>query len=188
MNKKSGCICSTVSEYNKNTSTRIQTVYEFLPCEFSGKLKQGNLHTIGRLDCDTEGLLLFTTNGDFSHKVSMPDFHVKKTYKIILKKSVGQTEQKNMIEKCAEGFFIPRKWNSPAFTCLPSQLILASESECTLSEGKFHQVKRMICELGNEVQFLKRLAIGNLTLDEKLQSGQWRYLTQDEIVSILRKN
>lgn len=188
MNKKSGFVCSTVSEKQDEDGSRFPTVYDLLPEEFLHDSELGNLHTIGRLDADTEGLLLFTTNGDFSHRTAMPDFHIAKTYRITLQDKVDQDSQSQWIEKCSQGFFMPREWNSPGFTSKPSRLEFISENNCllTISEGKFHQVKRMVRQLGNSVAHLERLSMGNLFLDESLEKGRWRFLSEDEIVKVLQ--
>ncbi len=181
MNKHSGFICSTKNE--KETPS----IFTLLPDELKNDSLPGTLHTIGRLDADTEGLLIFTTNGDFSHRITMPQNHVKKTYRIILETPCAQNEQNLWKEKCRTGIFMPREWNSPSFTSLPSEIEFAGETECklTVSEGKYHQVKRMIAALGNKVAHLKRTAIGNLNLDENLKPGQWRHLLQKEICMLL---
>ena len=183
MNKPSGYICSSKEDPQKS----FPTVYSLLDDEILNTQNNLTLHTIGRLDTDTEGLLIFTTNGDFSHRVCMPEFHVKKTYRIILKENVSEEEQARYIKECAAGFFLPREWNSKGFTCKPSELKFNSDNECelTISEGKFHQVKRMILQLGNSVAELKRLSMGNLFLDKSLQPGQWRNMTEKEICSVL---
>ena len=185
MNKPAGFVCSTKSE--KATPS----IFELIPPELKdydecGSLP-GTLHTVGRLDADTEGLLIFTTNGDFSHRVSMPQGHRKKTYRIVLEKPCPLEEQDLWKEKCRTGIFMPREWNSPSFKSLPSEIEFSSETECklTVSEGKYHQVKRMIQALGNKVLHLKRQSIGSLNLDEKLAPGKWRHLTQQEICAVL---
>ena len=181
MNKPSGFVCSTKSE--KETPS----IFDLIPAELKDSVQTGKLHTIGRLDADTEGLLIFTTNGDFSHRITMPQNHVKKTYRIILENPCTQNEQILWKEKCSTGIFLPREWNSPSFTSLPAEIEFITETECvlTISEGKYHQVKRMIASLGNKVAHLKRLSIGSLNLDENLKPGQWRHLLQNEICMLL---
>ena len=195
MNKKSGCICSNNRDSNLKTNPPL--VFQDIPQELKDeaeKFNLGTLHTVGRLDADTEGLLIITTNGDYSHRITIPEFHCDKTYYLKLKNPCSREEQKEYIKKCSEGFFIEAEHNytsagyKPAFTCKPSALSFISSDECTLtiSEGKFHQVKRMIKTLGNHVTYLKRTVMGNLHLDPALLPGQWRHMTQDEILSVLK--
>ncbi|MCR5217547.1 pseudouridine synthase [Treponema sp.] len=195
MNKKSGRICSNYKDPNLKTDPTL--VFQDLPQslkEEADKYKLGTLHTVGRLDSDTEGLLIITTNGDYSHRITIPEFHCDKNYYIKLQKECSPLQQEDYIKKCSQGFFIEAEHNytsagyKPAFTCKPSQLTFFSPDECslTISEGKFHQVKRMIKTLGNQVTYLKRTSMGNLHLDPSLLPGHWRPMTQDEILSVIK--
>ena len=181
MNKKSGYICSNAVD--KNLKTEIPLVFDFLPDEIVQNKNLGTLHTIGRLDVDTEGLLVFTTNGDFSHKIALPECHINKTYEIILEKECTLEMQNHYISECEKGISVCEEWNSPAFTCRSATLVFLSPVKCrlTISEGKYHQVKRMIAALGNKVAYLKRISMGSLKLDSTLEPGQWRFLSPDEL-------
>ena len=127
--------------------------------------------------------MLFTTNGDFSNSLANPLFHVKKTYYVELEKTESEAQRKILEEKFSEGFFIPEEKNEKEFISRPSILEWNSESSCrlTITEGKFHQVKRMFSAQGNKVVFLKRISIGSLALDEKLAPGNSRELSNEEL-------
>ena len=176
MNKPIGYVCSTVSDRSK-------TVYELLE-----NLKNKNqnefekLHTIGRLDKDTEGLLVFTTDGNFSNFITRKENQIKKTYYIELEKKVSKDEQLLYKEKFEKGIFLPEEKKAKSFTTIPAKLNWISENSCnlTIQEGKFHQVRRMFLAMNNKVSFLKRVAIGKLNLDESLQKGNYRKLTDEE--------
>lgn len=176
MNKPIGYVCSTVSDRSK-------TVYELLE-----NLKNENqnefekLHTIGRLDKDTEGLLLFTTDGNFSNFITRKENQIKKTYYVELENSVDKKNQLLYKEKFEKGIFLPEEKKAKSFTTLPAKLNWISENSCnlTIEEGKFHQVRRMFLAMNNKVFFLKRVAIGKLNLDESLQQGNYRKLTDEE--------
>lgn len=180
MNKKAGTICST------KDGGLYRTVYSFVPQKYFDYVKENSLqkiHTVGRLDTDTEGLLLFTTNGDFSHSLANPSFRMKKTYYVELEKSEPEEQRKFLEEKFSEGFFIPPEKNEKEFFSRPAVLEWSGESSCrlTITEGKFHQVKRMFYAQGNRVAFLKRISIGSLALDEKLAPGDSRELSGEEL-------
>lgn len=179
LNKAKNFICSTVESKDKN----YQTVYSLLPQEFLNQTELPKLHTVGRLDVDTEGLLVFTTNGNLSHKLCSPDSHISKKYFVELKNCVCKEEQKLYTQKFAQGFKISHYGNEKSFISKPAILEFLSEKSChlTISEGKFHQVKRMFLEFKNEVLYLKRIQMGNLKLDENLKVGNWRFLTEDEV-------
>ena len=181
MNKASGEICSTVPSKN-----HLKTVYDNFSDEILFPQNLNPLHSVGRLDFDTEGLLIFTTNGDLSHKLCSPEFHIKKTYFAELENPVSAAEQIFMVEKFAEGFEIERYGNEKSFFALPSDLKWIGENRCvlTICEGKFHQVKRMFLTFGNKVKYLKRIKMGGLELDENLGCGEWRFLKEEEVGAV----
>lgn len=133
---------------------------------------------VGRLDKDTEGLLLLTDDGELAHKLLSPKKHVDKVYFARLKGEVPE----NAAERFAEGIQVGQDYKA-----LPAKLEVlsvrdgVSEVHITLREGKFHQVKRMCHEIGCEVTYLKRVSMGNLVLDEVLRPGECRKLTAEEI-------
>ena len=179
MNKPCGYVCSAVSDSHK-------TVYELLSPEFQ-QLVQGakrgeRLHTVGRLDCNTSGLLLFTNDGMFSHKVAATA--VAKTYLSILKNPVSKEQQTYYITRAAQGLMLPPEKKAPEQKAAPSELTFINEKNCriTISEGKFHEVRRIFLALGNEVTALKRIAIGNLELPQDLAPGQYKSFTPEQIL------
>ena len=153
---------------------RGKTVLDLLPED----LRRQRLFPVGRLDRDTEGLLLLTNEGGLAHDLLSPRNHVDKVYYARVQ---GRLEEAD----CAafrEGITL-----GDGLVCLPAELKIlssaqeGSEAEVTLREGKFHQVKRMLASRGNPVEYLKRLKMGNLTLDPQLKRGAYRYLTQEEL-------
>lgn len=175
MNKPEGYVCSAVSDSHK-------TVYELLPSEFQELVqnaKRGErLHTIGRLDCNTSGLLIFTNDGIFSHNISAPEKHINKIYEVELKNSVLKEEQIIYQKKALQGLVLPAEKKYGEQKSSPMTITFKSESKCfiELSEGKFHQVKRTFSALGNEVIKLCRIKIGKLELNKNLKPGDYKIL------------
>ena len=133
-----------------------------------------NLYPVGRLDKDTEGLLLITNDGEMGHRLLSPRHHIPKTYYVELAHSVND-EQIHLLET---GIDIgEKKLTLPA----KIQTITGNTLYITITEGKFHQIKRMFEVVENKVMYLKRISMGELSLDESLPKGQYRRLTQDEI-------
>ncbi len=135
---------------------------------------------VGRLDKDTTGLLLLTNDGDFSHRLMSPKKHVAKTYEAVLQKPVNPEEVILFAKGLDYGEEEPAK---------PAKLEIISNEEpfkvrLTITEGKFHQVKRMFHAVGNEVLALNRVSIGNLMLDSDLKQGDYRELTLEEVESL----
>ena len=175
LNKPAGYVCSFVSD-------RHPVVYE-LVSSINIPKNIGKLHTVGRLDCDTCGILLFTTNGSFSHKLAAPDFKIEKKYFVRLETPVeesGQTAYKKMFE---EGVVLPAEKKCGEQKALPAALDFLNSRECVVSvqEGRFHQIKRMFEAVGMKVTYLKRLSMGSLSLDDSLKPGEYRRLTDEEI-------
>lgn len=179
MNKASGAVCSTKSD-------RHQTVYEFLDEKDNQKRLGGNLSTIGRLDADTEGLLIFTTDGDLNHKLTFPKYEVKKTYLVHLRDSVSEESKKSYAEKALAGIHMPAAANDPECDAKPCVIEFLEDDKCTITvtEGRFHEVKRIFIALENEVVYLKRLSMGTLSLDESLGRGEYRSLTDEELYQL----
>lgn len=133
-----------------------------------------DLFPVGRLDADTEGLLLITNDGALAHRLLSPKHHVDKVYYVEVDRAIpGEAEQ-----RFADG--IPLEDGT---VCLPAVLRQETEKSAflTIQEGKFHQVKRMFSALGCRVIYLKRVAMGPLVLDETLPCGAYRSLTQEEL-------
>ena len=148
---------------------RQKTVLDLLPEE----LQRRNLSPVGRLDKDTEGLLLLTNDGELTHRLLSPRYHVDKVY---YARVDGRLEEAD----CAA--FAAGITLGDGLECMPAGLEILSDSEAlvTLQEGKFHQVKRMLAFCGKPVVYLKRLSMGPLRLDESLQPGEFRHLTGEE--------
>ncbi|WP_031566398.1 16S rRNA pseudouridine(516) synthase RsuA [Rheinheimera texasensis] len=133
------------------------------------------LHTVGRLDLDTTGLLLITDDGQWSHKISSPKHECAKTYRAWLADPV----EDSAIAQFAEGVML-RGEKTPT---KPAQLEIINPTECllTIHEGRYHQVKRMFAAIGNKVVQLHRERVGPLTLDTSLAEGEYRQLTPEEV-------
>lgn len=141
------------------------------------------LFPVGRLDKDTEGLLLLTNDGELAHFLLSPKRQVEKTYFAQVKGVMEADDQ----EAFSQGVVLEDET-----TCLPATLEIlkidevknGSEVLITIKEGKFHQVKRMVASRGKEVVFLKRLSMGTLKLDERLQPGEYRLLSEIELANL----
>ena len=132
-----------------------------------------NLSPVGRLDKDTEGLLLITDDGALLHDLISPSKHVEKEYLVITEKPVSDDDIKRLEEGLDIGDDKPT---------LPAKAYLAEDGlHLIITEGRFHQVKRMLEAVDNSVTYLKRLRMGALTLDPKLQGGEYRKLTKEEL-------
>ena len=183
MNKPKGYVCSAVSDSHK-------TVYDLLPPDLHKLVTEAprgsRLHTVGRLDCDTSGLLLITNDGNFSHNIAANQ-EITKSYRAKLAESVNLEEQKSYIEKASTGLTLPAEKKYGEQQAAPATLHFIKNNICeiTVHEGKFHEVRRIFRALGNEVSELERISIGALSLPENLLSGQFRNLTDEEISAIL---
>lgn len=162
MNKKSGYITAT-------EDPREKTVMELLPDWVIKK----DLAPVGRLDKDTEGLLLFTNDGKLAHSLLSPKKHVDKTYYAQLEKEIGEEE----IKRLEEGVDIGGYLTQPA----KAKKIGDKEIELTIREGKFHQVKKMLEAVSNKVIYLKRLTFGKLELNN-MELGEVREINLEDII------
>ena len=148
-----------------------------------GEPKRRDLFPVGRLDRDTEGLLLITNDGALAHRLLSPKHHVDKVYYA----RVSGILEDSDIELFRDGLVL-----TGGLECLPAELKVlsvseddyTSEAEITIREGKFHQVKRMFSSIGAEVVYLKRLSMGPLVLDPGLEPGAYRRLTEEEMSSL----
>ncbi|MBS4537817.1 rRNA pseudouridine synthase [Clostridium sp. D2Q-11] len=166
MNKPQGVISATDDNYHK-------TVIDLIDNEF----KAFEPFPVGRLDKDTEGLLLLTNDGKLAHNLLSPKKHIDKKYYVEVK---GELTSKDEIA-FKDGIDIGEK-----DITLPADLQIISSGKIstgyvTIREGKFHQVKRMFKELGKEVVYLKRVSMGELLLDPNLRLGEYRELTTKEL-------
>ena len=166
LNKPDGYISATFDKYDPIVLDLIDQsylVFEPFP--------------VGRLDKDTEGLLVLTNDGQLAHRVLSPKKHVPKTY---YAKIQGKVTEEDILA-FEKGVIL-----DDGYETMPSQLKILksddmSEIELTIHEGKFHQVKRMFESVGKKVVYLKRLSMGKLKLDESLKLGEYRELTEEEV-------
>ena len=151
------------------------TVLDLLPPE----LRRIGLAPVGRLDKDTEGLLLLTNDGELAHRLLSPKYHVEKRYFARVDGELSAADT----EAFARGMTL-----GDGLECLPAGLEVLPDRVCivTLREGKFHQVKRMLAARGAPVLYLKRLSMGPLTLDDSLAAGAYRLLRAEEILALYR--
>ncbi len=164
LNKPAGVVSAT-------TDAREKTVLDLI-----SEKKRKDLFPVGRLDKDTEGLLLITNDGELAHRLLAPKKHVDKVYYAKVK---GVVTEKDIVA-FAEGISIGQgETAKPAVLEILVSDVL-SEIRLTIQEGKFHQVKRMFAAVGKEVVYLKRLSMGSLILDESLRPGEYRPLTKEE--------
>lgn len=144
------------------------TVTELVPEEYA----HFTLFPVGRLDVDTEGLLILTNDGKFAHNVTSPKKHIAKKYFVIPEKSITEEDKKTFASKMDLG----------DFTAQPA-ILEECEDGCfvTIFEGKFHQVKRMFEKIGNSVTYLKRVQIGKLELDKNLELGEMKEISEGDL-------
>ncbi len=172
LHKPAGVISATMDNVN-------ETVLDLIK-DSKGK----ELFPVGRLDKDTEGLLLITNDGNLAHQLLSPKKHVDKVYYAKVRGKVTEEDR--------EAFLIGVDIGEERPT-LPAKLKIlksdeVSEIELTIQEGKFHQVKRMFQAIGKEVIYLKRLSMGSLQLDEGLAPGEYRELTKEEVIRLSQYN
>ncbi|RIY32241.1 hypothetical protein CKF54_05235 [Psittacicella hinzii] len=166
-NKPEGYVCANHDDVNL-------TVFHLLPDGYN------SFHCVGRLDLDTSGLLLLTNDGNFSHRLSSPKHHVAKKYYVTL----ADPYEDSYLIQMQEGILLrgERDKTKPAileFTDDPYRVYL------TITEGRYHQVKRMFGALGNKVVELQRVAIGNLTLPEDLAEGEYLEVDVAEALALI---
>ena len=183
MNKPQDVVCA-------NKDGLHDTVFSLLDEQYKSGFALEKLHLIGRLDIDTEGLLIFTTDGKLTHKLISPKSNCPKKYFVRLSKSIDEKEYAEYETELKKGIHIAREDNEDEADCLPAEIQFTEKNDevfLTIVEGKYHQVKRMFKTLGNCVEFLKRVSINGLFLDENLLPGQYRRMTDGE-VSLLIHN
>ena len=167
MNKAAGYLTATEDK-------KAATVFDLLETKYH----RMGVFPVGRLDKDSEGLLLLTNDGELAHRLLSPKNHVDKLYYIRYQGTFDGDAPKRF----AEGLHIDGNYQ-----CMPAKLELLPEQGAyvTVQEGRYHQVKRMVQACGAEVAFLKRLAIGPLRLDEELHTGAYRELTEQEVQKLV---
>ena len=136
-----------------------------------------DLHITGRLDADTTGLLLLTDDGRWSFNIINPKYHCEKTYRVTLRDPIEEGDIDELVSRFEQGLQLQGEKS----LTLPAKLEVIAPHQVllTLSEGRYHQVKRMFFTVGNRVVGLHRQQVGKLSLDIEL--GEWRYLTEDEV-------
>ncbi len=164
LNKPAGYVSATDDK-------SLPYVTELLPDE----LRRQDLFPVGRLDRDTVGLMILTNNGPLAHSLLSPKKHVSKVYRFTAAEPLvfGAEEQFENGVTLADGY-----------ECKSARLSLSADrlsGEITLTEGKYHQIKRMIASTSNRVTSLERITFGGIMLDVSLARGEWRFLTPDEI-------
>jgi len=162
LNKPQGVVCATGDGEHR-------TVLDLLDID-----NKKGLHAAGRLDIDTTGLVLITDDGDWSHRITSPKHKCSKTYRVTLAEAVDEA----LVARFAEGIQL----RNEKATTRPATLEILSPTEVrlTISEGRYHQVKRMFAAVGNHVIALHRESIGPIVLDAQLQEGDYRALTDME--------
>jgi len=168
MNKPAGYLTATVSGKEPPLTELLEERYR-------------HLFPVGRLDLDSEGLILLTNDGGLCHRIIMPAEHITKEYYIEV---TGQFHP-DTVQRFREGMEVDN-----GLHCLPAEIEIAPDGKSAkvwIAEGKRHQVKRMAAAAGARVRYLKRLAIGGLRLDEQLEPGAYRPLTDAEIALIFEK-
>ena len=171
LNKPAGVVSAT----DDNTCT---TVIDLIKTN-----NRKDLFPVGRLDKDTEGLLIITNDGAMAHDLLSPKKHVDKTYYAKVKGKISDME----VKQFADGLFVDEE-----LTALPAILKVLSynsdkdysEFHVTIHEGKFHQVKRMAEAVGRKVEYLKRISMGPLVLDKELKKGEYRPLFEEELAKL----
>lgn len=171
LNKPSGVVSSTLDPLH-------QTVLDLLDQPWASM----NLHPVGRLDYDTEGLLLLTNDGPLTHRLTTPKAGIKKRYHAQLRDPVDAQLFERYENLLTQGVTL-----NDGYTCLPAQIERISgelDVILTIQEGKYHQVKKMFQALGNKVVHLTRLSMGPLLLDPSLAPGEVRELSEEEIAEL----
>ena len=171
LNKPKGFVSATTDREHK-------TVVDIISSS-----EKRDLFPVGRLDIDTEGLLLITNDGELAHRLLAPKNHVEKTYYVEVSGILDDVD----VDAVEKGLDIGEEKNTiPAKMEILKTDIQNNISSCylTIHEGKFHQVKRMMKKLGKTVTYLKRVSMGSLILDSKLKKGNYRKLTEQEIIEL----
>ena len=155
--------------YISSTEESPKTVMKLLPEEYS----KMECFPCGRLDIDTVGLLIITNDGPLAHKLLSPRHHAEKTYYYRCSPDIGEAEAARLCEGVDIGDYVTKTSRV--------ELLAGGEGYITLTEGKFHQIKRMFEAVGSGITYLKRVEFGTVTLDSSLSEGEWRELTAEEL-------
>ena len=171
LNKPKGCVSAT-------EDSRYPTVLDYIT-----EHKRKDLFPVGRLDLDTEGLLVITNDGALAHELLSPSKHIPKTYEAKIDGIVTETD----VERFAQGIDIGEKKPTRPADLVILKANVISHVRITICEGKFHQIKRMFAAVGKPVLELKRISMGALQLDERLDPGEYRPLTEEEIAYLRQR-
>jgi 16S rRNA pseudouridine516 synthase len=165
LNKPQGYVCE---------NNRPDSVFALVPEKYSRR----KLSVCGRLDKDTEGFLLITDDGDFVHRIISPTKHLKKTYFVRSANPLSESD----ISKLESGITIDGNGRCKPCECVKTETV--NEYLLTITEGMYHQIKRMLHTVGNEVVYLKRIKTGGLSLPPDLRTGEILRLSDDDILRI----
>lgn len=171
MHKPSNYECSHKTQHHP-------TIYSLLP----HPLVERGVQCIGRLDEDTTGLILISDDGQFIHKMSSPKHKVPKVYEVTCKHPISDEQ----IDHILKGVQLVDE-DAP-IAALDCTRLSDNVIHMTLAEGKYHQVKRMIAAISNRVEGLKRIQIGELKLPDDLKVGEWRWLSESDMMALSSKN
>ena len=176
MNKPQHYVCSTKEGDH-------ETVFDLLDDSLRTPYLQDKLHLVGRLDMDTEGLLLFTTDGELTHRLISPKSHISKTYLCGLEHPESAEHQAEITKAFEVGIEVGPEDNEQGFTAQPAKITWLDDKNAhlTIYEGKYHQVKRMFAAVGNKIIYLKRISMGQLKLDESLELGEYKELSEEDL-------
>ena len=166
MNKPQHYVCSTKEGDH-------ETVFDLLDDSLRTPYLQDKLHLVGRLDMDTEGLLLFTTDGELTHRLISPKSHISKTYLCGLEHTETAEHQTAITAKFENGIKVGPEDNEQGFTAQPAQITWLNDTTA--------QVKRMFAAVGNKIVYLKRISMGQLQLDESLELGEYKELSESDL-------
>ena len=171
LNKPEGYVSAT-------EDSRLPVVTELL----SEELRRIELFPVGRLDRDTVGLMILTNNGKLAHELLSPRHHVEKVYRFTAAEPLAEG---------AEELFLSGVTLADGYECKSAGLSLDADrmsGEIVLTEGKYHQIKRMIASTSNRVTSLERISFGGILLDTSLERGEWRFLSDEEVYKLEHAN
>lgn len=164
LNKPNGYVCAD----RDNNNPIVINIFSDIP-------KFTQMHCVGRLDIDTTGLIIVTDDGDLNHKITTPKSGVTKTYRAVTREKISEHD----VEKFAKGLKHPEEKSCYKGAFL--EILSDREALVTVTEGRFHEVKRLFECVGNEVVELERLFIGQLRLDVSLDEGEYREMSEEDI-------
>lgn len=174
LNKPSGYVSSTIDEWGHESFLALMEDCPYAPL----------VNPVWRLDVDTEGLLLLTNDWDLTHKLISPKKDIFKKYYVEIENEITDKE----IEKLEKGVKINVETNPYITKEAKVEIVDKKKLHIFISEGKFHQIKKMLEAVDNKVTYLKRLNIWSLELDNSLETGEWRYLEKKEVDALLTKS